>query len=134
MAKRIAAGLAKGSDIQTRPPTREQIQEERTREAMQELHSEKKIRTLLRTGNALGDVPPSVRKALANCTSGQSISSTEKLPTGTYVIHHEKIALPNGAVRCLSLHTRVEFSHETVTKSGRVTTITRHYRVIYEWK
>ena len=136
VAQRIASGLSKGTgvDAPPRPPTKAEIQNERTKAAMEELHSEKKIRTLLRTGNALDGVPPAIKKALANCTSNQDISSTEKLPTGTYVIHREKVKFPGGSVHCFSLHTRVEFSHRTVTKSGRVTIITNYYRVIYEWK
>ena len=136
VAKRIASGLSKGTgvDAPPRPPTRAEIEKERTRAAMEELHSEKKIRTLLKTGNALDNVPPAVRKALANCTSKQDVSSNEELPTGTYIIHREKIKLPGGSVRCLSLHTRLEFSHQTVTGSGRVKIITNYYRLIYEWK
>ena len=133
MAKRIASGLSKGMNIPSRPPTKAQVQQDRTRAAMEELHSDKKIRSLLRTGNALQNVPPAVRNALANCTS-EKASSQEDLPTGTYVIHREKVKLPNGSVRCLSLHTRLEFSHQTVTGSGRVKIITRYYNLIYEWK
>lgn len=132
--KRIASGLSKGINMPSRPPTKAQVQEEHTRAHMQDLHSDKKIRTLLQTGNALKDVPPAVRKALTNCTSQSEISSSEDLPTGTYLIHREKITLPSGAVRCMSLHTRLEFSHETVSGSGRVKIITRYYRLIYEWK
>lgn len=130
-------GLSKGSNItdsSARPPTKAEIEQERYKATMDELHSEKKIRTLLKTGNSLDNVPPAVRKALANCTSKQNVSSTEQIPAETYVIHREKVTLPSGAVRCLSLHTRLEFSHETVTGSGKVKIITRYYNLIYEWK
>lgn len=136
VAVRIAAGLSKGSNIPItrRSPTKAEIEQEHTQAVMEELQSDKKIQTLLRTGNALDTVPPAFRKALENTTSKRDASSTETLPTESYVIHREKIKLPNGSVRCLSLNTRMEFSHQTVTKSGKVTIITKYYRVICEWR
>ena len=131
---RMAKGIFGGEHPPPKPPTKAEIQNERTRKAMEELHSDKKLRSLMKTGNALASLPPSVRRAFANAGSTKDISSEEELPTGTYVIHREDVRLPNGSVRNLSLHSRLEFVRETVTRSGKVTKITRYYRMVMEWK
>ena len=121
-----------------RPPTKQEKQIERHRSVMENLHSQSKLNSLLRKGNALNDVPASVRRALAKAGSSEEISSEEELPTGTYTIHHEEVRLPNGSIRNLSLHVRLEFVRETVTTSSsgkvKITKITRYYRLVMEWK
>ena len=130
----MASGIFGGEHAPPRPPTKQEKQIERTRNIMENLHSESMISSLLHTGNALNDVPASVRRALANDGLSEEINSEEELPTGTYIIHHEEVRLPNGLICRMSLHVHVEFIRETVTtsKHGNVTTTktTRYYRII----
>lgn len=94
----------------------------------------------MKNGNALGSLPQSVKKALtSDSTAVTSTSgSSETMPTGTHVVHRETIQLFNGANVTVSLHVRIEFSHETkrVFQSGNTTTteITRYYKRIFEWQ
>lgn len=134
----MALGVFGGEHAPPRPPTKQEKQIEHTRSVMESLHSQSKLNSLLRTGSALNDVPPSVRRALANAGSSEELSSEEEVLTGTYIIHHEKVRFPNGSIRILSLHVRVEFIRETVTTSShgntKITKTTRYYRLIMEWK
>ena len=135
----MASGIFGGEHAAPRPPTKQDKQIERHHRVMENLLSQSKLNSLLHEGNALNDVPASVRRALAGAGSSEEISSEEELPpTGTYIVHREKVRLPNGSIRNLSLHVRLEFVRETVTtsSSGRVkiTKTIRYYRLVMEWK
>ena len=122
-----------------KPPTEQEKKIECYRKVMENLQSQSTLNALLRTGNALSNVPESVRKALENASLSEDIGSEEELPTsGTYIIHYERVRLPDGSIRIFTLHVRLEFIRETVTTSTsgnvKTTKITRYYRIIMEWK
>lgn len=112
---------------------------QRTNERMQAFCSEKKAMDLLRSGNALSRLTPDVRRALTTAQSGKlATSGSSSVPCGSYLVHSESITLPDGSTASLSLHVRLEFSHETsrTYQSGNtiITEVTKHYNLIFEWK
>ena len=113
----------------------------RDEETLKEFCSMENAQRLLKTGNALQKVPESTRSLLQSesCSTSDSKggSTTSDVPTGSYLVHRQEIRLPSGGTASLSLNVRLELSHETRTTSQsgrtRVTTITRHYKQIFEW-
>lgn len=135
----MSAGIFGGEHAPPKPPTEQEKEIERYHRVMENLQSQSTLNALLRTGNALGNVPAAVRKALENAGLSEDVGSEEELPTsGTYIIHQERIRLPDGSIRILSLHVRLEFIRETVTTSTsgnvKTTKTTRYYRITMEWK
>ena len=112
---------------------------QRTNEQMQMFCSQEKALQLLQSGNALSCLTPEVRRALAAAQSGKlSISGGSSVPSGSYLVHSQSTSLPDGSTTSLSLHVRLEFSHETsrTYQSGNtiITEVTKHYNLILEWK
>jgi len=138
LKQRMASGVFGFEHATPRQPTKQEKQIERYRNVMENLHSQSNLNNLLRTGNAMNDVPAPVRRALAEAGSSEEISSDVELLTGTYIVHNEKVRLPNGSICIWSLHVRLEFIRETVETSTRgnvkTTTTIRYYRLIVEWK
>ena len=90
-----------------------------------------KAKELLKTGNALQHVPQNVRSMLQSDSPSSEVDLDQT--TGGYVVHRQLIPLRNGKTATATLNVRLEFSHQTVTTNGRVTTITRYYNRIFEW-
>lgn len=118
----------------------DRIVKEKSEKQLNEFCTPQNAQRLLKNGNAVGGLSQSVKKALlseSTAVSSSSGSQSETMPTGTYLVHRETIRLFNGANISVSLHVRIEFSHETkrVYQSGNttVTEITRHYKRIFEW-
>ena len=113
--------------------------QERNRQQLEKFCSMENAQQFFTSGNALGALPSSVREALAVSKSGQTGStSLGPTPEGSHLVHRQTIALCDGSTASVSLHVRLEFSHETTRtyRSGNtiVTETTRHYKRILEWK
>ena len=91
-----------------------------------------KAQELLKTGNALQNVPQNIRSMLQ---SESSSTATTNLDTSgeSHVVHRQLIPLRNGKTATATLRVRLEFSHQTETGTPRRRIITRYYNRIFEW-
>lgn len=113
---------------------------EKVRKQIADVCCASNVQHLLKKGNGLERLPTGVRSAITSehpITSTTSKSSSS-LPTESFLVHRQKLRLFNGSTISLSLHVRIQFSHETsrTYTSGKtiIREITRHYNRIMEWK
>ena len=75
-------------------------------------------------------LPSSIQNALQK--SGSTFSSSgSNLPTGTYILHEERVPSLDGSFRTLSVSVRTEFVKSVTTQQGRTTVTTNYYNIIY---
>lgn len=144
--KAISSGQAADKHIQAAFKAQNSIIEKyqnevqkRNRQLLDKFSSMDNAQRFLKSGNALGALPSSVRNALTSSSSGRTGStSLASAPEGSHLVHRQTIRLCDGSTASVSLHVRLEFSHETTRtyRSGNtiITETTRHYNRIFEWK
>ena len=111
-----------------------------TEKYLKDFTSETNVLLLFKNGNNFKNLPSSIKEALKEYGTGQSISAKDAnhYPKGTYVVHRETLHLPNGKKINLALDVSMRFDGQSFRKYKSGNTIinetTYKYTIIYEWK
>ena len=90
---------------------------------------ERATRIVKRLQNSSQNLPVSIQNALRS--GGSSHSSGDKLPTGSYTLHEERVTCLDGSSKTMSVSVRTEFVKSVTTKQGRTVITTNYYNIIY---
>jgi hypothetical protein len=101
--------------------------------------SQANVTRLAKYGNNLANLPMAFRRALneSGSKSGVTFANPNDYPKGTYVIHRERLKLPNGNYVNLQLSSRLRYdgSSTRTYMSGKTKVIetTHKFTIIYTW-
>lgn len=88
-------------------------------------------------GRKFRTLPPALQRAIRSAGNGNSSSTKEVIPKGTYKVYEERIQHINGGYQTLSLSVKTEFVKSTTRtyKSGKTIIVetTNYYNIIYIW-